>query len=307
VRKNQFDATAALVYGLNISLIHFALFIMTVFVVKWPDTSKAKQFDDAYMADGSKLFESIGHKPNLIDVKIEKWTCADTAANFKLTLVHMAVVHYFLVIVNLFREMFDSTLGTVGQIMRLMEVLSIGAYLFGLIYCLQNIACFQYWNFLAKKYPSSKGLFRQCFFQEGEWSGTALSISYIEVVIYFVNILTMMFLIAKSRCKKVGIDNDDQFEPTYMSYVVNRIIQGILSKGASKFTEKRYIDRVASVDVEGVTIKVKLSAEEFFKIKTVMDDDDETEQQFITEDDAHEWIKNCVIGGITKKDLDKQR
>lgn len=41
-RKNQFDATAALVYGLNISLIHFALFIMTVFIVKWPNVDKVK-------------------------------------------------------------------------------------------------------------------------------------------------------------------------------------------------------------------------------------------------------------------------
>ena len=57
IRKNQFDATAALVYGLNISLIHFALFIMTAFIVKWPDIEKAKKFDRAYDGD---LFETIG-------------------------------------------------------------------------------------------------------------------------------------------------------------------------------------------------------------------------------------------------------
>lgn len=77
---------------------------------------------------------------------------------------------------------------------------------------------------MSKKHPQHVALFRQCFLQEGEWSGTALTISYIEVVIYFVNFLTMVFLIIKSRCKKVGIDNDEQFEPTYTSYMVNRII-----------------------------------------------------------------------------------
>ena len=41
IRKNQFDATAALVYGLNISLIHFALFIMTVFIVRYPNVDLA--------------------------------------------------------------------------------------------------------------------------------------------------------------------------------------------------------------------------------------------------------------------------
>lgn len=123
-------------YGLNISLIHFALFIMTVFVVKWPNVDTAIGFDRAYMADGQNLFKVIGRKPNFIDSKIEKITCEESALNFRLTLVHMSVIHYFLVVINLFREMFDSTLGSIGQIMRSLEVLSIGGYLFGLIYCL---------------------------------------------------------------------------------------------------------------------------------------------------------------------------
>jgi hypothetical protein len=38
VKKNQYDFTAALVYGLNVSLIHFALFVMVAFVAHWPDT-----------------------------------------------------------------------------------------------------------------------------------------------------------------------------------------------------------------------------------------------------------------------------
>lgn len=45
VRKNQFDMTAALAYGLNVSLIHFALFIMVAFIAYWPDTDKAVEFD----------------------------------------------------------------------------------------------------------------------------------------------------------------------------------------------------------------------------------------------------------------------
>lgn len=93
--------------------------------------------------------------------------------------------------------------------MRFFEVVSIGGYLFGLIYALQNISVFQYWKFLKNRYPDSQASFRQCFLQEGDWSGTALEISYIEVIIYFVNMITMLTLIGKSRCKKIGIDNDE--------------------------------------------------------------------------------------------------
>ena len=45
VRKNQFDNTAAITYGLNVSIIHLALFVMIAFVVHWPDSDKAAEFD----------------------------------------------------------------------------------------------------------------------------------------------------------------------------------------------------------------------------------------------------------------------
>jgi hypothetical protein len=47
VRKNQFDNTAALSYGLNVSLIHFALFCMII-ITYWPDINKAKEFDSLH-------------------------------------------------------------------------------------------------------------------------------------------------------------------------------------------------------------------------------------------------------------------
>jgi hypothetical protein len=47
IRKNQFDSTAALVYGLNVSLVHFTLFFVS-FTIKKPDEDKAKQYDLEY-------------------------------------------------------------------------------------------------------------------------------------------------------------------------------------------------------------------------------------------------------------------
>ena len=82
--------------------------------------------------------------------------------------------------------------------------------------------------------------------------------------------------------------------------MANRIIQGILVKGKKHFSERRYIGKVRAVEIEKVSIFVQLSSEDFFKIKTCMDDDPDTEQQFVEEEEASSWIQRCVVGGITK-------
>ena len=45
IRKNQFDISFSLVYGLNVSLIHITLLVMILFAVKFPDISKAEMYD----------------------------------------------------------------------------------------------------------------------------------------------------------------------------------------------------------------------------------------------------------------------
>ena len=41
-----------------------------------------------------------------------------------------------------------------------------------------------------------------------------------------------------------------------MSYMANRITQGMLVKGKKHFSEKRYIDKVRAVEIEKVDIYV---------------------------------------------------
>ena len=77
IQKNQFDATASLVYGLNISLIHFALFIMIAFVAQWPNVEMGKHLDRNYLE--GQLFKTIGRDPNHIDKKMELITCESAA------------------------------------------------------------------------------------------------------------------------------------------------------------------------------------------------------------------------------------
>lgn len=48
VRKNQFDNTASLAYGLNVSLVYFTLFFISVVFVKWPNLEAANKFDSEF-------------------------------------------------------------------------------------------------------------------------------------------------------------------------------------------------------------------------------------------------------------------
>ena len=63
-------------------------------------------------------------------------------------------------ILNLFREIYDTMLGCSGQLMKLLEVICIGGYLLGIIYALYNISVFEYWRFLSNRYPEEKDIMR---------------------------------------------------------------------------------------------------------------------------------------------------
>ena len=141
-------------------------------MAKWPNVELGKHLDRNYLE--GELFETIEKEPNHIDKIMEPITCESATNSFKLTLAHLTATHYFLVFINLFREMYDSTLGSLGMWMRCLEVLAIGGYLFGLIYCMQVISIFEYWKFLNRNYPEHSEKFRTCFLEEGEWSGTTL-------------------------------------------------------------------------------------------------------------------------------------
>ena len=57
------------------------------------------------------------------------------------------------------------------------------------------------------------------------WSGTVIAYSMIEVMIYFSFILTMIIILIKARFSSIGVDNSEQFEETYLSYMLNEIIR----------------------------------------------------------------------------------
>lgn len=58
--------------------------------------------------------------------------------------------------------------------------------------------------------------------------------------------------------------------------------------------------------VDSIAIKVKLTLEDFLDIKHKLEEDEKT-RQFVSEDDSIHWLSRCIVGNITKMDLDKQR
>ena len=78
---------------------------------------------------------------------------------------------------------------------------------------------------------------------------------------YLFYLLTMLLLLAKSRCMNIGVDVSYQFEPEYMSRMANLIIQNIdldvkMVKRNGVRTRKFYVDQIRTVTVEGVEIKI---------------------------------------------------
>lgn len=118
---------------------------------------------------------------------------------------------------------------------------------------------------MKNKFPEHKHLIRQCFIDQdmlNSWTGTSLSIIVIEIFVYFGFVFTLVFFVGRSRfLKRCGVDNSEQFEDTYCSYLCDRIIQNIVYK-EDKFNEKfkfsNYVDRERTVEIDNVLIKVRL-------------------------------------------------
>ena len=95
-----------------------------------------------------------------------------------------------------------------------------------------------------------------------------------------------------------------------MSYLVNKIIREVLYKGQktiniNEFEERKYIDRVRTVEVEGIKLKIKITAEDYFKIYRKVQENEK--DKFIEESDSIGWLERCIVGNIKKIELDQER
>jgi hypothetical protein len=127
----------------------------------------------------------------------------------------------------MFREIYETQLGSLGRIMRGVEVLGIGMYSIFIIQGLWMCSITHYWIHFKNTKPDKSEHVRKCFSDRNnlfEMAGTTPAFAEIEVLVYFTFLLTIVFYMVRSRFRKSGIDNSEQFEESYMSYLVNMII-----------------------------------------------------------------------------------
>lgn len=60
-----------------------------------------------------------------------------------------------------------------------------------------------------------------------QFQGRSFEWMIIELLVFASFLLTMVFLMIKSRYMKVGIDNSGQFEPVYMKILAQKIADSI--------------------------------------------------------------------------------
>ena len=134
------------------------------------------------------------------------------------------ITHWFhgvLAIITYNVEVYSSRTGQLGSIIRASEVFGATLYLglmvsylgaFGNGYYIQN-----------ESHPPCAN--NPEFFNK--WAGTCQAWFMIEIGVYFFYFTSMLILMAKSRVTKIGSDQQKQFDPIYLSFMINKLAKSI--------------------------------------------------------------------------------
>lgn len=117
IKKNQFDAVATLVYSNGASIVHWAMAFGIIFV-KWPNVEIARREEKEYIdLHGREKFEI--NNPFQI-------SCEQLATDMENLLEVAIATHLICGILNVYREIFETKLGSIGQLMRFLEIVCMG-------------------------------------------------------------------------------------------------------------------------------------------------------------------------------------
>jgi hypothetical protein len=75
VTKNQSDLISSFFYSAGCSLIHLVMFCVEFWIIRWPNTEKAKEMDDQFRPLVTKLISMHADS----DLRINLDICADSA------------------------------------------------------------------------------------------------------------------------------------------------------------------------------------------------------------------------------------
>ena len=117
----------------------------------------------------------------------------------------------------------------------------------------------------------------------------------------------MVILMIKSRFGNIGFDNSLSFDSKYMARMANRIIHAFkwdYSEYVGKDIEVVKRKEHSHLKINSLKLMLKWNPEDYkyAKKQSFMLD-----QDIVKPDDAADWIKNNVVGSITKEQLDYAR
>ena len=122
------------------------------------------------------------------------------------------------------------------------------------------------------------------------FKGAAFEYFFIEILVYTCYGISMLLYMVRSRFTKVGEDVGSQFESTYLCLMANKL-SGIIDI-SMKNPVQYYAGVERIVNIGGaIELKTNLSKKAISEI---------VKQKEIDEKDAADWIKNNVVGCITK-------
>ena len=102
-----------------------------------------------------------------------------------------------------------------------------------------------------------------------QWSGGIMDWLVCEVIINITYVITFFILMAKSRSFSIGIDHTHQFQSTYLSFLVNKIIHNIpfdfhqKKHLTAEKTKKRFVDRKKAIEIDGVNLTICLNERDY--------------------------------------------
>jgi hypothetical protein len=103
-------------------------------------------------------------------------SCVQYAEGMQQWITFIVCIHIMCFIINIFREIYETQLGSIGRIMRAIEVMGLGGYGVLMIQSLWFISITDYWNRLSHVDPNLN--VRQCFINRDklfEMTGTTTS------------------------------------------------------------------------------------------------------------------------------------
>ena len=279
VKKNLIDPTASLSYSIGVSIVHLAMAVTLIFVDQ-PSIMRYRGLDKVEM---DKLMTA--EKPP------DEFTACQTEVEALNDLMLMFIItHITCFIACFYREVYSAKTDLFGQFMRIIEVFCIPIYMAAILMSLEQLSLILIRDHTSNPnervagngitgealYKSAKNeiadiLWRKCPKDDySKISGTSTEWIVIEMLVFGFFIVTMLLLLIKSRYRKIGIDNSGQFEPLYMKYLVDNVTKSvkadIYARGqVNKHDnpEDFYIDKERMVTVEGVSLKVCFTAEDF--------------------------------------------